>query len=463
MPLTSPSTSTHPDDTIVAVSSAQSSGKRAIVRLSGPGTLAAINAVFTANEKRVETAHTHHHLNPGLLKLTGVSSPLPATLYFFAGPKTYTGQDLAEIHLVGSPPLVEQLVSDLLNAGTRPARPGEFTLRAFLAGKKDLPQAEAVNAVIEADTDTDLQSALTQLAGGMTQPLHALREDLLNLLADLEAALDFSEEDIEFVGKPETLTRIDRALAQLDNLRQQLDTRTVSGRPVRIALAGLPNAGKTSLFNALTESNAIVSPTPGTTRDYLTRQFQLGGVNVELIDTAGWQGADDTIADQAQRLGREQALQADVILWCVESRREFEPADAARLAETGARVTRVWTKCDSLEQESGDRRQATGDVLIIPVTTVVPGGMDELRMALLESVASLVRSPMAPSQSRCRHHVVACIEELTKARDFVTNNDPPELTAATLRMAIDQLGEMTGEVYTNDLLDRIFSRFCIGK
>jgi tRNA modification GTPase len=262
--------------------------------------------------------------------------------------------------MVGSPPLVERLASDLLNAGTRPARAGEFTLRAFLAGKKDLPQAEAVNAVIEAGTDADLQFALNQLAGGMTQPLHALREDLLNLLADLEAALDFSDEDIEFVGKLETLTRIDRALAQLNNLRQQLDTRTVSGRPVRIALAGLPNAGKTSLFNALTESNAIVSPTPGTTRDYLTRQFQLGGVNVELIDTAGWQGANDTIAEQAQRLGHEQALQADVILWCVETGREFEPADETRLTETGARVIRVRTKCDLLTQ-SGDRRQETGD------------------------------------------------------------------------------------------------------
>jgi tRNA modification GTPase len=388
---------------------------------------------------------------------------LPATLYFFAGPKTYTGQDLAEIHLVGSPPLVERLVSDLLNAGARPARPGEFTLRAFLAGKKDLPQAEAVNAVIEADTDADLQSALTQLAGGMSEPLQFLREDLLNLLADLEAALDFSEEDIEFVGKLETLSRLDRALAQLCDLRQKLDQRTVSGRPVRIALAGLPNAGKTSLFNALTDSNAIVSPAPGTTRDYLTRQINLSGAIAELIDTAGWQGPVDTIAEQAQRLGQEQAIRSDVILWCVEMGREFERADEIRLTQTGARLIRTRTKCDFAMKETGDRREESGVGPTIPVTTLTAGGMEELRTALAETVASLVRSPLAPSQSRCRHHVSTCIEELTRAREYVANNHPPELTAATLRMAIDQLGEMTGAVYTNDLLDRIFSRFCIGK
>src|SRR5262249_18777681 len=155
----------------------------------------------------------------------------------------------------------------------RAARPGEFTLRAFLAGKKDLPQAEAVQAVIEAGTDADLRTALAQLAVGVTRPLEALRDDLLNLLADLEAALDFADEHIEFVGKSETLTRIDMAQGQLAALLRQLDDRTVSGRPIRVALVGLPNAGKSSLFNALAGGDAIVSPVPGTTRDYLTKQL----------------------------------------------------------------------------------------------------------------------------------------------------------------------------------------------
>src|SRR5262249_19277283 len=151
----------HPDDTIVAVSSAPGPGLRAIVRVSGPNTRAVIDAVFSRDAQR-SGAERARHLVPGSVRLSSVHSPLPADLYFFPAPHSYTGQDLAELHTVGSPPLVERLVADLLTAGARPARPGEFTLRAFLAGKKDLPQAEAVQAVVEADTDADLKQALTQ-------------------------------------------------------------------------------------------------------------------------------------------------------------------------------------------------------------------------------------------------------------------------------------------------------------
>ena len=340
----------HPDDTIAAVSSAPGPGARAVVRVSGPNTRAVIDAVFSRDAESAERspgeAAASRFVVPGSVRLSGVYSPLPADLYFFPGPHSYTGQDLAELHTIGSPPLVERLVADLLAGGARPARPGEFTLRAFLAGKKDLPQAEAVQAVVEAGTDADLTAALAQLAGGVTRPLHALRDDLLNLLSDVEAALDFADEDIEFVGKPETLTRISAAIAQLTNLQRQLESRTVSGRAVRVALVGLPNAGKSSLFNALAGGPAaLVSPEAGTTRDYLTRTFDLGGVPVELVDTAGWQAPADTIAGQAQRLGSEQTTRADLLLWCDEHG-DFAADDVARLSATGVDVVRVWTKAD---------------------------------------------------------------------------------------------------------------------
>lgn len=440
----------HPDDTIVALSSAPGPAARAVVRVSGPNTRAVVEAVFSPGPRG------ERRLVPGSLRLSGVHSPVPAALYFFPGPRSYTGQDLAELHTVGSPPLVERLVADLLSAGARPARPGEFTLRAFLAGKKNLPQAEAVHAVIEAGTDADLKSALAQLAGGVTRPLEVLRDDLLNLLADLEAALDFADEDIQFVGKPETLTRIDTGLSQLSAVLRQLDDRAVSGRPVRVALVGLPNAGKSSLFNALAGGDAIVSPVPGTTRDYLTKRLDVAGVAAELIDTAGWQDAADTIEEQAQHLGREQATRADVILWC-DDRGAFAADDAARLAATGAEVLRVLTKCDL----SGPTPSVSDGMA--GASVVAPGGLDSLRAALVERVASLARPALAPSQSRCRHHVEACAEHLRAARDHVANDDPPELAASALRAALDALGEVTGAVYTNDLLDRIFSRFCIGK
>ncbi len=456
----------HPDDTIVAVSSAPGPAPRAIVRVGGPNARAVVARVFRGDDP------VPRHLAPGALHLTGVHSPLPARLYFFAGPRSYTGQDVAELHTVGSPPLVERLVADLLAAGARPARPGEFTMRAFLAGKKDLPQAEAVQAVIEAGTDADLRAALVQLAGGVSRPLDALRDDLLNLLADVEAALDFADEDIEFVGRVEVLRRLGAAIERLDAVRTQLDDRTVSGRPVRVALVGLPNAGKSSLFNALAGGAALVSPTPGTTRDYLTRSLVLAGVPVELIDTAGWQGAADTIEEQAQRLGADQAARADVVVWCDE-RGAFAAADERRLAATGAAVLKVRTKADLTGSTESDGQavecgaDGMGDAPFtrhrLACSVVSPAGLDALRAALAEAVASLARPALAPSQSRCRHHVHDCLERLREAHALTADDDPPELLALALRGAIDALGEMTGAVYTDDLLDRIFSRFCIGK
>ncbi len=456
----------NPDDTIVAVSSAPGAGARAIVRVSGPNARAVVTRVFTEDQPQSHV-RSRRYVIPGSLRLSGVHSPLPATLYFFPGPRSYTGQDLAEVHTIGSPPLVERLVADLLNAGARPAQAGEFTLRAFLAGKKDLPQAEAVHAIIEANSKSDLETAFAQLAGGVSQPLAILREDLLNLLADIEAALDFADEDIEFVGQSETLAQLDRALAQLTALLLQLDNRAVSGRLVRVALVGLPNAGKSSLFNALASADVLVSAVPGTTRDYLVRRIELGGIPVELIDTAGWQDAGDTIEEQAQQLGREQATRADVIVWCDE-RGAFAEADADRLMATGAEVLRVRTKADLCDHRNTAHLPRVSESIetntpILACSVIAPGGTDSLLAALADRIKTLVRPALAPSQSRCRHHVAACAGHLSAAREHTAGNDSPEHTAAALRAALDQLGEVTGAVYTNDLLDRIFSRFCIGK
>ena len=256
------------------------------------------------------------------------------------------------------------------------------------------------------------------------------------------------------MGTAETIQRIDAAADHLAALLNQLDERTVSGRPVRVALVGLPNAGKSSLFNALAGGDALVSPVPGTTRDYLTREIDLGGVRVELIDTAGWQTAADTIEEQAQRLGRDAASGADVILWCAEHGR-FDAAGASRLAAVGADVVRVRTKCDLANSPGAGSSEQ--------VLCSVPHGTDAVRTTLGDAVAALARPALAPSQSRCRHHVAACLDHLRATRTHVATADPPELAAAALRAALDQLGELTGAVYTNDLLDRVFSRFCIGK
>jgi tRNA modification GTPase len=431
------------DDTIVALASPPGPGARAVVRLSGPAATSIVATVFT-------DLPTRRALARGNLRLPDVHSPLPADVYVMPGPRSYTGQDCVELHTVSSPPLVELLISTLLGAGARAARPGEFTMRAFLAGKKDLTQAEAVLAVIEAGDDAELTRALGQLAGGVTQPLHGLRDDLLNLLADVEAGLDFTEEDIQFVDKTDVLLRLGRGMAQLTNLGKQLADRATSDRPFRVALVGEPNAGKSSLFNALAGMPAaIVSPVAGTTRDYLTRTVTLHGTNVELIDTAGRQAAATVIEERAQGLGRGQSERADLVIECVDAtarRAEVRPAPDA-----GALV--VVTKLDLTVVETHHQ-----------TTSVKTGhGIADLRR-LLSDRAKAARAPaLAPSLSRCRHHVEKALTHLRAAHHVVLFDEPAELMALELRLALDQLGEMVGAIYTDDLLDRIFSRFCIGK
>ncbi|MFO0935776.1 MAG: tRNA uridine-5-carboxymethylaminomethyl(34) synthesis GTPase MnmE [Gemmataceae bacterium] len=449
----------HLDDTIVAVSSAPGPGPRAIVRLSGPATATIVASVFHEHQSPLTTQSTRR--KSGNLTLTGVTSRLPCDLFFWKSPRTYTGQDLAELHTISSPPLVERLVADLLAAGARSARPGEFTMRAFLAGKKDLPQAEAVLAVIDARSDADLRGALGQLAGGVSRPLDQLRDDLLNLLADVEAGLDFVEEDIQFVTASEILNRIDSALDQLNALHRQLDERSENGRLIRIALVGQPNAGKSSLFNALVgTSSALVSPTSGTTRDYLTQRMAWPGCEFELIDTAGWSHATDGIDVQAQRLAAEQSERADLLLWCLPTNERVPKADRQRLQSLGCDIQLVRTKADLASQESNRSEDAnTG----IPVSTRTHAGMNELKQVITERVQSLSRPALAPSLSRCRHHVESASASLSRGKRIIEQHEPAELFALELRAALEQIGEMTGAIYTNDLLDRVFGRFCIGK
>lgn len=441
----------HLDDTIVALASAAGPGARAVVRLSGPEALRIIQAVFTASG---EFDPASRRLIAGSIRLPALTAPLPADLLWWPAPRTYTGQPMAELHLVSSSPLVELLIAALLDAGARAAGPGEFTLRAFLAGKRDLPRAEAVHAVVAAADRAELTQALAQLAGGVTRPLESLRDDLLNLLADVEAGLDFTDEDIEFVPLEQVLLRVTSGMAQLTTLQRQLEQRSLGDRPFRAVLAGEPNAGKSRLFNALSPGNqALVGAEPGTTRDYLIARLDLDGLIVELIDTAGWQAGRDDIEQQAQSLAADQARSADLVLLCIEAGREPSPAERAWLARREPPVLAIATKCDL----------ASPAAELLPTSAATGLGLDALRTELASRVRARREPALAPSLSRCRHHVAAALAALRRAHAAALFDDPPEVLAAELRAALDDLGAVTGAVHTDDLLDRIFSRFCIGK
>ena len=326
-----------PRDTIVALATPAEAGGRAIVRVSGPGAVAATRAVF----RPVEVSWQPNRLVEGEVYLPDVVSPLPATLYFWRGPRSYTGDDVVELHTIGCVPLVEALVAALLAAGCRAAGPGEFTQRAFLAGKLDLTRAEAVQAVIEASDRAELKQALAQMAGGLARPLGDLREEMLNLLADVEAALDFADEAIETISQRDLLLGLTRALAQVTLLGKQVTQRSLASGAFRVVLAGRPNAGKSSLFNALTGATALVADAPGTTRDYLAATLKIGDAAIELVDTPGATAVATDIESAAQRQGAGQRATADLLLMCVQGEANEEEEASIR-----AGAVRVQTKAD---------------------------------------------------------------------------------------------------------------------
>jgi tRNA modification GTPase len=285
----------HPlDDTIAAIASPPGGAARGIVRISGPESLACVARFVQANDGQPMSPRRAPRAVAGTFCAPGRHATLPCDVYLWATKSrgSYTGQPLAELHTIGSPPLLQLVLRSLCAAGARPAEPGEFTLRAFLAGRIDLCQAEAVLGVIEAAGPQELHVALSQLAGGLSRPLQSLRNSLLDLLAHVEAGFDFADEDLAFVPREELDRQLAEAEGSVEAILAQTIARSEPPDVVRAVLVGRPNAGKSSLFNALARMPAaLVSDHPGTTRDYLVADLDLGGVKCRLIDLAGTKDA----------------------------------------------------------------------------------------------------------------------------------------------------------------------------
>jgi tRNA modification GTPase len=388
--------------------------------------------------------------------------PVPTTLYLWPTKSSYTRQPSAELHLPGSPPLLEAALEAVCHAGARLARPGEFTLRAFLAGRLDLTQAEAVLGVIDAGSRQELDAALSQLAGGLAKPLAALRGQLLDLLAELEAGLDFVEEDIEFISRDALQKQLAYAANAIAALMNQMHSRREAGSLPRIVLAGLPNAGKSSLLNALAgEDAAIVSDIAGTTRDFVTRRTKIGDCECLITDTAGLiaDSSPDGVDAAAQIATREQTRQADLVLLCRDASQPPETVQNDALEESlpPERLI-VWTKCDLAPDN--DKRPAK-EPTAIHTSSLTGAGIAELRTKIataLTTQPSDTRTIVGTAE-RCRDSLTRALESINRARTIAEE----DLIAAELRLALDELGLVAGVIYTDDILDRIFTRFCIGK
>lgn len=455
------------DDTITAISSAPGGAARGIVRVSGPSAAVVVGELFTPHgDARLKEIRLPTAL-PGVIRLPGLESPLPADLFLWPTNRSYTRQPLAEFHVLGSPPLLEWLLETLCQHGARLAEPGEFTLRAFLAGRMDLTQAEAVLGVIDADDSRRLEAALRQLAGGLSGPLAAIREALLNVLAHLEAGLDFVEDDVEFITAAQLVEQVAQAQAAVARLAGQLGARVREDGGFRVVLVGWPNVGKSSLFNTLTSGQAIVSPAAGTTRDYLIGELTAasgGGPRVELIDTAGVELGPQaqSIAANAQTLSRRELGDAALRLFCVEAGRPLNDWERGQLESPDARRMVVVTKAEGLRRLN---LPAAG-ISVVETSARTGAGIAELRAELCRRAAAREEDGgqmLASTAQRCRDSLRLAGERLGDARELATARAGEELVAAELRLAVNELGKVAGAVYTDDVLDRVFSRFCIGK
>ncbi len=456
----------HPSDTIAAISTPLGEGGLAVVRVSGTGALRAVDACFepvgrAATKPSTAPTHTLHF---GRLTSEGrvIDEVLVAVM---RAPRTYTREDVVEISCHGGLLPAKLVLATILKQGVRLAQPGEFTQRAFLNGRLDLAQAEAVADIIHARTELALAAAEHQLAGKLSQRINRLRDDLMLVLAHVEAHLDFPEEDIAPDTHSGLLERMRAGLGFVDELLRTADDGQVLRRGVRAAIVGRPNVGKSSLLNQLLgRDRAIVSPTPGTTRDTIEETANIGGIPVVFVDTAGLREAEDVIEQEGVRRSHQAARQSELLLEVLDASLPWTPEDAGRLAASPrSRRLLVLNKSDlpgQLELPAELRPQA------IAVSCLTGRGLEELKNAIRDRVWSGgIRAEMLEVMINARHQdaLRRARVALSRAHHGLEAGIPLDLVAVETRIAVNAVGEVVGKTTTEDLLDRIFSTFCIGK
>ena len=458
----------HISDTICAVATAPGIGAIAVIRLSGKEAIAICNRIFYGKDLAQVESHTAHF---GTIRdKEKIVDEVLITV--FKDQKSFTGENAVEISTHGSPYIQQQVMQLLLKHGAKAAGPGEFTLRAFLNGKMDLSQAEAVADVIAANSESAHQLALEQMRGGFSNEIQKLRNELIHFASLIELELDFGEEDVEFADRNDLKELVEKLQKALHVLIRSFNYGNVIKTGVPVAIVGEPNVGKSTLLNALlNEERAIVSDIAGTTRDAIEDEIVIQGVSYRFIDTAGIRETVDEIESIGIKKSFEKIDQASIVLLLVDAstiskKQLFEDVAKIeqRIAGKNKQLIIIANKVDKGNKtEIAEKFKDFDNVLMVSAKLL--DNMDAIKEELYRFVQSGLLQNTDVVVTNARHY-----EALTKANDFLlkvleglNSNITGDFLAMDIRQALHQLGEITGEITTDDLLENIFSRFCIGK
>lgn len=460
-----------PEETIAAIATPVGEGSIAVLRVSGPEALSVVASAFRAksgtplSEFRTHTVHVGHLLD----ELGNRIDQVLVTV--FRAPHSYTGQDVVEISAHGGMKITRKILDRLMRLGARHAAPGEFTKRAFLNGKMDLTQAEAVLDLIRAKSEKSLELAMRQLSGSLSSELRALKDEMMKVYAHVEAAIDFPDEHLEVESAPELDGKFSALEKRIGNLMAGFKRGSLIREGASVVILGRANTGKSSLFNALLERDrALVSPFPGTTRDPLEEAIEAGGLLVRLTDTAGF---STTVDHPLDRMGMERSLRAlegaQLALYMVDGSRPLAQEDRevfGRLKEAGRFFLTVINKSDlSMQLDEENLRRLVGGDDFLKVSAVTRQGLAALEEKM---AAALLERPVESegeqiTRLRHKHALENSSASLRRAREALGRRESLEFVAIDLKAALDGLRELIGEIYSEDLLDVIFSEFCIGK
>ena len=453
------------DDTICALATAGGIGAIGVIRISGSNTLPLVNSLFKGKNLEQADSHTLHFGK--IIQDDIILDEVLASV--FKNPKSNTGEDTIELSCHGSPYILQKILELLVQKGARLAKPGEFTLRAFLNKKLDLSQAEAVADLIAADSAASHQTAMQQMRGGYSQQIQNLREKLINFASLIELELDFAEEDVEFASKSELFQLVQNIHSLLQSLLQSFQYGNVLKNGVPTVIAGRPNAGKSTLLNALLkEERAIVSNIAGTTRDTIEESFVVDGVTFRLIDTAGIRHSNDTIESIGIERTFEAMQKASLILYIFDASQTTPEELQVELSQIPAGnhlIIPIGNKVDLLTKSVNQLTQLPANSPEITyLSSLNKHGIDEL----IERLKNFIRTNKSGNDivvSNLRHFEALqqasnALEQVLQAINLQMSG---ELLSLDIRKAIFHLGEITGEITTEDLLGNIFSKFCIGK